>query len=154
PLTWNGILLPATTATQYQFDTILVNSNANCDVWKILSVEVQSVVTPSFNINTDFCSQTSVSPLSNTSTNGITGTWSPAFSNQISNTYTFTPDVSFCASTAAVSIQVSQPIVPTFNIPSTLCAGSPNPLPTMSTNGVEGVWAPQFDANQSGSYTF
>jgi gliding motility-associated-like protein len=40
------------------------------------------------------------------SNNGITGTWSPAFSNTQTSAYTFTPNVGECANTASLQIGV------------------------------------------------
>jgi gliding motility-associated-like protein len=154
PYTWQGITLPANTSTQYNFDTIYMGSIANCDHWKILSVVVQPLLTPNFTINPIFCAQGTNSPLPLVSNNGIGGTWSPAFSSQTNNTYTFTPNSSFCATTASVAIQVATPIVPTFSIPTTICAGSTNPLPASSDNGIPGSWSPAFNPNATGTYTF
>ncbi|MES2746765.1 MAG: choice-of-anchor L domain-containing protein, partial [Bacteroidota bacterium] len=63
-------------------------------------------VTPVFNPIAPICSGATLSPLPTTSTNGITGTWSPALNNTATTTYTFTPDVTQCATTATTSITV------------------------------------------------
>lgn len=154
PYTWQGITFDINTTTQYQFDTVLVNNLGSCDQWKILSVEIQSLLTPTFNFSLNYCAQSTVSPLSPIATNGIVGTWSPAFSNQVSNTYTFTPNSNFCAAQTTAAIQIVAPLLPTFNSPATLCAGSASPLLTTATNGIQGTWTPLFDANNSGTYTF
>jgi gliding motility-associated-like protein len=47
-------------------------------------------------------------PLSTTSMNSITGTWSPALNNSATTTYTFTPDAGQCATTATTIIIVDE----------------------------------------------
>lgn len=63
--------------------------------------------TPNFSDPT-ICIGASV-PLTNTSPNGITGTWSPAFSNTVSGTYTFTPTAGQCGVPQVVNITVLPP---------------------------------------------
>lgn len=56
----------------------------------------------------------------------------------------------------SVVINVVNITTPTFNLPTTLCSGDPAPvLPTISTNGVTGIWSPATVSNTvSGSYVF
>jgi hypothetical protein len=49
--------------------------------------------------------------LPTTSTNNVTGTWSPALDNTMTMTYTFTPDASQCANTTSMTVVVN-PAVP------------------------------------------
>jgi uncharacterized protein (TIGR02145 family) len=63
--------------------------------------------------------------LSTTSTNGITGTWSPAINNTATTSYTFTPTAGQCATTATMTISIQPPA--TFNVTAsnnTICTGS------------------------------
>ena len=54
------------------------------------------------------CRNGFLSPLPLISTNGITGTWSPALNNQQTTTYTFTPNPGQDASIATMTIIVKQ----------------------------------------------
>lgn len=105
------------------------------------------------------CAGEAVPSLTNTSTNGITGTWSPAIvDNQNSATYTFTPTAGLCATTAPFVVTVNPNVLPafTFGTAATICTGATAPvLPGTSTNGITGTWSPAIVDNQnSGVYTF
>src|SRR5690606_31280367 len=90
-----------------------------------------------------------------TSNNGISGTWSPALNNTQSTTYTFTPDAGQCATTTTLQIVVNENLVPTFDAVDPICAGAVlTPLPTTSTNGITGTWAPALNNTQTTTYTF
>jgi gliding motility-associated-like protein len=91
--------------------------------------------------------QNSVAPaLPLASTNGITGTWSPATINTTAvgtTTYTFTPDAAQCAITATLDIEISNQILPLFASIGPLCQNSVAPaLPLASSNGITGTWSP------------
>ena len=51
--------------------------------------------------------QTCALPISTTSNNGVTGTWSPAVNNAATTTYTFTPTAGQCATTASMTVTVN-----------------------------------------------
>ena len=53
--------------------------------------------------------------LPSTSTNGLTGTWSPALDNTATTTYTFTPTIGQCATTTSLTITVNSASTPTGN---------------------------------------
>lgn len=97
--------------------------------------------------------------LPTTSTNGITGTWSPSAvdtSTMGTIIYSFTPDpILFpCALKTTLSISV-EPIEPDFSDFS-ICSGSTPPnLNTTSPNGITGVWNPlTVDNMNSAFYVF
>ena len=46
-------------------------------------------------------------PLPTTSTNAVTGTWSPAINNLATTLYTFTPTAGLCANTATMTITIN-----------------------------------------------
>lgn len=95
--------------------------------------------------------------LPSTSTNGITGTWSPAINNLQTTTYTFTPSVATCSNAPIImTVVVNQNVVPTFDLPSTICKESVAPLlPATSENGIQGSWSPSIVDNlNSGTYVF
>jgi gliding motility-associated-like protein len=114
--------------------------------------------TPTFNAIPAICSGTTAPVLSTISTNGITGTWSPAtVSNTISGTYTFTPGVNECTTqTATLFITVNPNVTTTFTQISPFCSSDAIPvLPTTSTNGIVGTWNPATVSNTaSGTYVF
>ena len=78
-----------------------------------------STVTPQFAAINPICSGTSLT-LPTTSTDGISGTWSPAFNNAASQTYTFTPNVG-CATTTTLAITVNSTPVILTSTPASRC---------------------------------
>lgn len=118
-----------------------------------------STTTPTFTSTpTTYCLN-DVVVLPTTSTNGITGTWSPSTvdtSTMGTIIYTFTPDpILFpCALKAPLSISV-EPIEPDFSDFS-ICAGDVAPiLSPVSPNGITGTWSPAtVDNLTNGTYIF
>lgn len=118
-----------------------------------------STTTPTFGTTpTSYCMNDAV-VLPPTSTNGISGTWSPFpvdTSTMGTTIYTFTPNpTSFpCALHTTLSITV-EPIVPDFSDFS-LCSGDVAPiLSPISPNDITGVWNPStVDNMNSASYVF
>ena len=49
-----------------------------------------------------------------TSTNSISGSWSPAVDNTTTTTYTFTPDLGQCATTVTMTVDVNTETSPVF----------------------------------------
>ena len=72
-----------------------------------LNAQPTSIV-PAFNAVGPICSGTVLSALPTTSTNGITGTWTPALNNTATTTYTFTPNTGQCATPATLTITVNE----------------------------------------------
>ena len=109
-----------------------------------VTLEVLPNITPTFNPIASFCSGSPAPALPLTSTNGVTGTWSPAaISNTTSGTYLFTPAANQCAVPQSLSVNVIQQTVPTFTPIAPFCAGVTAPsLPAVSLNGVLGTWSP------------
>jgi uncharacterized protein (TIGR02145 family) len=82
-------------------------------------------ITPTFTQVGPYLSGASIPALPTTSTNGISGTWSPAISNTTTSTYTFTPSAGQCGSTTTMSITINQPLQYTLTAnDSTVCAGT------------------------------
>lgn len=68
---------------------------------------IPSNVTPTFIAISPVCVGTIITlPL--VSTNGVNGTWSPAFNPNATTTYTFTPNPGECATTATLQVVISQ----------------------------------------------
>ncbi|UEG49090.1 gliding motility-associated C-terminal domain-containing protein [Ferruginibacter lapsinanis] len=120
-----------------------------------LTITVNQPVVPTFNPVAAICAGSNLNALPTTSTNNISGTWSPALDNQNTREYTFTPSANQCATTAKLTITVNQPVVPTFNAVAPICSGGNlNALPTTSTNNISGTWSPALDNQNTKEYTF
>ncbi|MBI2281137.1 MAG: gliding motility-associated C-terminal domain-containing protein [Bacteroidetes bacterium] len=144
--------LDSTTTTTYTFTP----DAGQCATTTTLDITVNPNVTPTFAAVAPICTGGSLSPLPTTSTNGITGTWSPALDSTTTTTYTFTPDAGQCATTTTLEIVVnSTPATPTFAVVDSICTGDTlSPLPTTSTNGINGTWSPALDNTTTTTYTF
>ena len=68
-------------------------------------ITVSPRVTPSFTQVAPVCQGTTFT-LPTTSTNGVTGAWSPAINTQTTTTYTFTPSQGQCANTATMRVEI------------------------------------------------
>ncbi|MGV3696490.1 MAG: hypothetical protein ACO1NP_05315, partial [Flavobacterium sp.] len=150
PGSWSPAL-DNTTTTVYTF-----TPNADqCASTTTLTINVTQPTTPTFNTVADICNGDTLAPLPTTSLNGYTGSWSPALNNTVTTTYTFTPDAGQCASTATLTINVTQPTTPTFNAVADICNGDTlTALPTTSLNGYTGSWSPALNNTATTTYTF
>jgi gliding motility-associated-like protein len=141
--TWN----PATISTAALGKTSYYFTPTEECAWVIQKeISVISKITPTFVQIGPLCQYSTPPNLPATSTNGITGTWSPAkitTADAGSATYTFTPNPDQCAVETKMDIAVSSSIIPTFTDIKSLCINSTPPtLPTLSTNGITGKWSP------------
>jgi PKD repeat protein len=150
PGTWSPAL-NNTQTTLYTFTP----SNGQCANTATLTITVNAKTTPTFSAVSPICSGASLSALPTTSTNSITGTWSPALNNTQTTLYTFTPSNGQCANTATMTITVNAKTTPTFTAVSPICSGtSLSALPTTSNNSVTGTWSPALNNTQTTLYTF
>ncbi len=123
------------------------------------SASCVTTTTPNFPAIAPLCAGSTAPVLSNTSPNGVAGTWSPAtISNTASGSYVFTP-TSGCASPQTINVTVLPKVTPTFNALAPVCQNSPAPvLPQVSTNvpPITGTWSPAVSTASVGtrSYTF
>jgi gliding motility-associated-like protein len=83
-----------------------------CATTTTLTITVNPNVTPTFAAVAPVCFGETIASLPTTSTNGITGTWSPALNNLATTTYTFTPTAGLCA----LSVQLSIVVLPQFDV--------------------------------------
>jgi len=155
--TWTPAVVDNQNSGTYTFSS----GAGQCGMPATISITVIPRKTPVFSFGTALiiCGTGTVPILPATSTNGITGTWSPSVvDNQNSGTYTFTPNAGQCANGTTFTVTVNPNIPPSFSFgtSSTICAGGTVPtLPTTSTNGITGTWSPSVVNNQnSGTYTF
>ncbi len=108
-----------------------------------MTITIDDNINPTFTQVGPFCNGATITALPLTSTNGITGTWSPAINNTATTLYTFTPDAGQCAATATMTITINPNIVPVFNAIGPMCQNSTPPsLPGTSLNGITGTWSP------------
>lgn len=121
-------------------------------------INITPMITPAFDPIGPICnSVTPIPVLPGTSSNGITGNWSPStISNTITSTYTFTPNPGQCATTQTMSITVLPRPIPNFAPIAPFCVGSVAPvLSNTAPNGITGNWSPaSIDNTSSGSYVF
>ena len=154
--TWTPSVVNTTTVgtTRYDFKP----DDGQCALPTSLSVAVNSsAVIPDFAQIEPICKGSVVNPLPTTSPNGITGIWSPAFSNKATGTYEFTPAAGQCASPVKMTVKINanSNITPKFTAIPPICKGTlVNPLPNTSVEGITGVWSPGFNNKVNTTYTF
>ena len=111
-----------------------------------IGVQVTNLLTPVFDSIGPVCLNSTAPLLPSTSTNSITGTWSPStISTAVIgvSTYTFTPDSMQCAGVTTIEVQVTDLLTPVFDSIGPLCQNAAPPLlPSTSVNGITGTWSP------------
>ena len=121
------------------------------------SIRVDPVLTPNFALITALCSGKTAPLLTNTSPNGIVGTWLPALiSNTIGRNYVFTPNAGQCANSQTLTVTITARTVTNFLPIPPFCSGTVAPLlAPISPNGITGTWLPAIISNTaSGAYVF
>ena len=142
--TWNPATIGTATAgtTTYTFTP----DAGQCATTATMDVVITNQITPTFAQIGPLCQNSTAPVLPASSTNGISGTWSPAMVSTATVgtvTYTFTPDSGQCATTATMDVVITNQITPTFAQIGPLCQNSTAPvLPASSTNGISGTWSP------------
>ena len=149
--TWSPAIISNTASGIYVFTP----TAGVCATIYSASVTVTPNVTPTFATIAPFCTGTIAPSLNTTSTNSITGTWSPAtISNTTSGNYLFTPTAGVCATTYSASVTVTPNVTPTFVTIAPFCAGATAPLlSTTSTNAITGTWNPAIIDNTTAGTT-
>ena len=115
-----------------------------------IDVEITPLNIPTFSALGPFCIDEDVSQisLSQTSNEGITGSWSPAVvtSGTVgASTYVFTPNNLQCTNLGSLTVVVTNPIVPSFDqLGPYTQAAIPTPLPIISNDSppITGTWSP------------
>ena len=120
------------------------------------TLTVVSTISPSFTQVGPVCSGASLSALPTTSTNGITGTWSPVINNTATTNYTFTPsEEGQCTTTASMTITVNT--LPTAaitnNTATTVLTCSTAAISVTATGGVSYAWNNSLGTNATASIT-
>ena len=157
----NGTWSPATVSsassgtTSYTFTP----NAGQCATTTTMNIVVNPGTNPNFAQLGPYCSGDTPGTLPATSTNGITGTWSPATISTAASgttTYTFTPTAGQCANNTSMNITVTPGNNPTFAQLGPYCTGdTPGTLPATSTNSINGTWSPAtISTAASGTTTF
>jgi hypothetical protein len=120
------------------------------------TLTVVSTISPSFTQVGPVCSGASLSALPTTSTNGITGTWSPVINNTATTNYTFTPsEEGQCTTTASMTITVNT--LPTAaitnNTATTVLTCSTAAISVTATGGVSYAWNNSLGTNATANIT-
>lgn len=149
---WSPVFDNQSSGTYY-----FLPNDTTCNQPLQLTVVIVPQTTPLLNITSSICQNGNlVFPA--VTQNGVHGSWSPAFNNQNTTTYTFTPDVSTpalgCPTPAQHTVNIIPSTVPTFNLLDSICLNGQLTFPTVSTNSISGTWSPAFDNQNSASYTF
>ena len=150
----NGSWSPALNSTSTTTYTFTPNQG-ECATNQTLIITVNNPITPTFNSPNSACLGSTINPLPTTSTNGVTGSWTPSINTTSTTTYTFTPTAGQCANNATFTIAINNPVTPQFNSIPPICVGDPlSPLPTNSLNGITGSWSPSLNNTTTTTYTF
>ncbi|MEN9303136.1 MAG: hypothetical protein RL264_1565 [Bacteroidota bacterium] len=112
-----------TAAGTYNYSIPLTGGCGSVNATGTITVTAPS--NPTFTQVGPYLSGASIPALPTTSTNGISGTWSPAINNTATTTYTFTPNAGQCGTTTTMIITINQPLQYTLTAnDSTVCAGT------------------------------
>jgi hypothetical protein len=134
-----GAITPSTsTVGTYTVTYTIAASNGCPAVTATTSVTITNQITPTFNAVAPICSGGTLTALPTTSTNNITGTWSPALNNTATTTYTFTPNAGQCATTTTITITVNPLPTPSITGPTPVCVSAAGATSTYSTPNVAG----------------
>lgn len=148
------IIIPSVTSNQQILFSQIYSVNTVC-AYELAITSVVSIDIATFEPVPAICKGALLNPLPLTSTNGITGTWSPPLNNQQTTTYIFTPTSGICLTPTSMTIEVIEPgLIPLFPIIGPICEGETFVLPTTSINGVVGSWTPAINNTATTTYTF
>ena len=107
------------------YSVTITDNNGCTGVVNGIDVTQPAAITPIFTQVAAICSGGTLLALPTNSNNAIEGTWLPAMNNTETTTYTFTPNLGDCGTTASMTIVVNTEAQPTRNtVNGTLCNGS------------------------------
>jgi hypothetical protein len=111
-----GAITPSTSTAGPYVVTYTIAASGGCpQVTATTNVTINAETIPTFAAVPAICTGAALSTLPTTSTNGVTGTWTPALDNTTTTLYTFTPLNSLCATTTTLTITVNPILSPTIN---------------------------------------
>lgn len=150
---WNPASISTSIAGNIAYN--FTPDEGQCGVPITLTILVNPEITPTFAAVGPYCLGSTVPPLETTSSNGITGSWSPAINNSATTTYTFLPNGNQCASEQSLTITINPNVTPEFSPVGPYCSqANIPPLLTTSNNGISGTWSPGLNNTSTTSYTF
>jgi gliding motility-associated-like protein len=133
------------------------SNTSTCLVSAQHNVVIVPPTTPNFSFVTSLCAGSAFT-LPTVSDNGIAGTWSMPFNDQVTTNYTFTPDttsiLSSCSPSVTESIAIIPTLSPSFNFADSLCEDAVFNFPDVSIEGITGIWTPTFNNQATQNYTF
>lgn len=145
----------ASGGNDFAIDDISLTTNVVCNLSKTVLITVTPRTTPTFSQVNPVCSGAVIATLPTTSSNSVTGTWSPALNNLATTTYTFLPTSGQCAANGSLTITVIPIVTPTFTAVTPICLGATiAALPTTSNNSITGTWSPALNNLATTTYTF
>ena len=170
PSGWSGTSTTNTISVTFGSNSGVISVTANnacgSSTAQTINVSVNSPSTPTFTQVNPICAGGTLNALPQTSTNSVSGTWSPSLNNAATTTYTFTPASSQCATTQTMTITVNPLPTATINATgsTTVCQGSSVVLNANTGNGLTYQWKnngsnisgatnSSYTATASGSYT-
>ena len=147
--TTSSINVSPTANTTY---TVTATNIYNCTSTDQVVVTVNPILNTTFSQVGPYCSGATIPALPTTSTNGISGTWSPAINNTSTTTYTFTQATGQCGTSTTMAVTINA--LPTATITpagsTSLCQGGSVVLNANTGAGLTYVWKKD-GANISGS---
>ena len=120
------------------FGTAIITYTNNNSCSATSTINVSNPTAPTFNPVAAVCSGGAI-VLPIISSNGIQGTWSPAINNTQTTTYTFTPSVGQCATTAQLSVPVNPN--PSISGGTAVCSGGTLQLTGSGTAAANNAWS-------------
>lgn len=114
--------------------TFTATNSCGASITDMVTFTVVNATTPTFNLPTTLCSGTTAPALPATSSNGITGIWSPiSINNTTGGSYVFTPDTGQCNVPFTLNVTVQNAITPVtdFSYPVAVCKNSTAMMPVL-----------------------
>jgi gliding motility-associated-like protein len=113
----SGTWLPNVINNQASEVYVFTPNAGQCAVTYSLNIIVTPSIIPTFNIANNFCQNATVSVLSTTSINSISGTWLPnVINNQASGVYVFTPNAGQCAANYNLNVTIQNASISNENL--------------------------------------
>jgi len=95
-----------TPATGSATISITPKANGCTGATQTFTINVNPVLTPTFDPVASICAGSTLAALPTTSLNGVTGSWSPALNNMATTAYTFTADPGQCVTATVVTLSI------------------------------------------------
>jgi len=156
----NSPTFTTTTLTSGSTVSCVLTSNAICAsplsvTSNAITINVSAPITPEFTVIAPICSGNALT-LPTTSTNGISGVWSPSVNNTATTTYTFTPNSGQCASQSSITVEVINANAEVTIQGNTLTASATNAayqwINCSNNQPIAGATNVSYTATASGSY--